>query len=338
MGKHKVTLRAGQRTEVTEPAVTPTLAAPLTAQDRQEWIQEKEWAQERAQEIQLNLEPELPPSEPAEEQPEEQPEGQPEEQLEGQPPQPVGEESQLEESSNVIEVINEAIEEVEETAPRVVSASALNDAVTVTLSEEVSSVKMDTTGGDGSPEVTLASGETYKIGIWDSNHDSFLSLTGIQESGTTVILSASGAQAEKQYIAGVYTGSIGQPDFTEVAASDSFTFLFTESNHSFTENNNSGLSAFTVGGQDVLGLAGVEVADPSNDPGATLQAVTFSNFKGIAATAADANGTVTITLNGAPVLDPANQEITENDVIVVTVAARDGMTAKFYKITVGITP
>ncbi|MHB9093561.1 MAG: S-layer homology domain-containing protein [Eubacteriales bacterium] len=65
-GGRTTTLAGEQRTEVTEAGAPPTPPAPLTTEDKQNWVALKEWAQERANEIQAVQEQELPPPAPAE--------------------------------------------------------------------------------------------------------------------------------------------------------------------------------------------------------------------------------------------------------------------------------
>ncbi|MBU7005631.1 S-layer homology domain-containing protein [Phosphitispora fastidiosa] len=100
-----------------------------------------------------------------------------------------------------------------------------------------------------------------------------------------------------------------------------------------TPNSDATLAAFTVGGIDVTGLAGLEVSNPMTDQGAELEITDFTDFTGIAAAAADANAAVTVTVNGIPAADPVHQAVAENDVIVVTVVAEDGTTVRHYKVT-----
>jgi predicted extracellular nuclease len=94
------------------------------------------------------------------------------------------------------------------------------------------------------------------------------------------------------------------------------------------------LSTFTLGGQDAMGLANVNVSDPVNDAGATMYVADFTSFAGIAATTTNGNATFSVTLNGN-VVDPADyatQALVDGDVVVVTVTAEDG-TMGYYKVT-----
>lgn len=102
----------------------------------------------------------------------------------------------------------------------------------------------------------------------------------------------------------------------------------------YAYSNDATLSTFTLGGQDVLALSGIVVANPATDPGATLHVDNFTGFAGIVAAATSAKATFAITLNGATV-DPtsyATQALADGDVVVATVTAEDG-TVKHYKVT-----
>lgn len=95
------------------------------------------------------------------------------------------------------------------------------------------------------------------------------------------------------------------------------------------------LSTFALGGQSVLELANVLVADPAADAGAILNIEDFTGFEGIAVTSTDANATIEVELNDV-VVEPANyatQVLAEDDVVVVTVTAEDMVTVKYYKVT-----
>lgn len=100
-------------------------------------------------------------------------------------------------------------------------------------------------------------------------------------------------------------------------------------------DSNANLSAFTVGGLNSLGLSGVVVNDPAADPGAILPVIDFTGFNGIVATTASAGASRTVTKNGIPIAEGnlATQPIIQNDVIVVTVIAENGITTKYYKVT-----
>ncbi|HRC95022.1 MAG TPA: Ig-like domain-containing protein, partial [Tenuifilaceae bacterium] len=102
----------------------------------------------------------------------------------------------------------------------------------------------------------------------------------------------------------------------------------------YAYSNDATLSTFTLGGQDVLALSGIVVANPATDPGATLHVDNFTGFAGIVAAATSAKATFAITLNGATV-DPtsyATQALADGDVVVATVTAEDGI-VKHYKVT-----
>ena len=102
-----------------------------------------------------------------------------------------------------------------------------------------------------------------------------------------------------------------------------------------TANDDPTLSAFTIGGQNALGLTNVVVSNPETDPGAELWVADFTDFSGIVATTNDVNATRTVTLNGTTVAEEnlAAQTVAEDDVIVVTVVAEDGTTTQYYKVT-----
>lgn len=126
------------------------------------------------------------------------------------------------------------------------------------------------------------------------------------------------------YIAFKYTGS----------DSDGKTWQIDDINIEQFLSDDASLETFTLGGEDVTGLTGLEVADPVNDAGATLYVDDFTGFEGIGIDATDAAATVTIELNGS-VVDPDNyatQALADGDVIVATVEAEDGTTA-YYKVT-----
>jgi uncharacterized repeat protein (TIGR02543 family) len=90
------------------------------------------------------------------------------------------------------------------------------------------------------------------------------------------------------------------------------------------------LSKFEIGGENVLGLGGINTPE-----GATLVVADFTGFQGIEVEAADHNATVTVALNDAELDgDLATQDIAANDVIVVEVVAADGETKGQYIVTV----
>ena len=99
-------------------------------------------------------------------------------------------------------------------------------------------------------------------------------------------------------------------------------------------SNDATLSTFTLGGEDVTGLTDLEVADPVNDAGATLNVADFTGFEGIVIEATDAAATVTVELNGTEVVegDYATQALADGDVVVATAEAEDG-TMAYYKVT-----
>ncbi|HNS30861.1 MAG TPA: Ig-like domain-containing protein, partial [Tenuifilaceae bacterium] len=98
------------------------------------------------------------------------------------------------------------------------------------------------------------------------------------------------------------------------------------------------LATFTLGGEDALQLLGVVVNDPVTDAGATLFVDDFTGFVGIEAIPTDANATVTVTINGTIVdeADYATQTFANGDVVLATVVAEDGISTKYYKVTMVI--
>ncbi|MDG6243592.1 MAG: cadherin-like beta sandwich domain-containing protein, partial [Methanolobus sp.] len=99
-------------------------------------------------------------------------------------------------------------------------------------------------------------------------------------------------------------------------------------------SDDASLTNFTVGGEDVLILSGLEVVDPINDTGAELEVADFTGFQGIIAEANYSTATLFITLDGVDVTATADTvPIAENNVIVVTVVAEDGETVQHYKVT-----
>jgi endonuclease I len=100
-------------------------------------------------------------------------------------------------------------------------------------------------------------------------------------------------------------------------------------------DSNANLSAFTIGGANALALSNVVVNDPVSDPGAVLPVTDFTGFAGIVATPASASASRVVTINGTPIAEGnlPTQSISQNDVIVVTVTAENGITTKYYKVT-----
>ncbi|MDX9846333.1 MAG: Ig-like domain-containing protein [Tenuifilaceae bacterium] len=100
-------------------------------------------------------------------------------------------------------------------------------------------------------------------------------------------------------------------------------------------SNDATLSTFTLGGQSVLELTGLVVADPAADAGATLNVEDFTSFAGIDVVPTDANATLEVKLNGA-VVEAANlatQALADGDIVVVKVTAEDETTIIQYKVT-----
>lgn len=109
---------------------------------------------------------------------------------------------------------------------------------------------------------------------------------------------------------------------------ETYTINFTEA----AAKTDATLSAFTVNGVDVLAYANL-VVDPSTEPGATMWFNNFTDAMGIVATQNDADATVSIKKNDVEVVDPANEPLADNDVILITVTAQDVAVVKYYKIT-----
>ena len=103
-------------------------------------------------------------------------------------------------------------------------------------------------------------------------------------------------------------------------------------------SNDASLSVFTVGGEDVLSLANIEVGNPEIDEGAKLWVEDFEGFSGIVATPTDINANRIVELNGDVVLDEnlLTQVVHEDDVIVVSIIAENEITTKNYKVTVNL--
>ncbi len=100
--------------------------------------------------------------------------------------------------------------------------------------------------------------------------------------------------------------------------------------------DNASLKYFTVGGEDVLELEGIEVEDPEVDEGAELVVEDLEGFAGITAITAEPEASRVVALNGDPVDegDLADQPLESGDVIVVAVTAEDEETENHYKVTV----
>lgn len=100
--------------------------------------------------------------------------------------------------------------------------------------------------------------------------------------------------------------------------------------------DNASLKYFTVGGEDVLELEGIEVEDPEVDEGAELVVEDLEGFAGITAITAEPEASRVVALNGDPVDegDLADQPLEYGDVIVVAVTAEDGLNVKHYKIEI----
>ena len=132
------------------------------------------------------------------------------------------------------------------------------------------------------------------------------------------------------------TQSISEDDviLVEVTAEDGETTKYYKVSMYRILSDNASLSSFSVGGEDVLVLDNIEVSNPE-ETGAVLWEEDFSDFSGIVATPTDSNASRTVKLNDA-VIDDADlltQSISEDDVILVEVTARDGESIRYYKVT-----
>jgi predicted extracellular nuclease/sulfur carrier protein ThiS len=119
----------------------------------------------------------------------------------------------------------------------------------------------------------------------------------------------------------------GNPMLT--SASASFTTVV------YIPSDDATLSVFELGSESVLGLTGILVADPENDPGATLYVDDFGTFIGILVETTDANATVEVTINSVAVdeEDYGTQVFMADNIVLATVTAEDGTTKKYYKVT-----
>ncbi len=99
--------------------------------------------------------------------------------------------------------------------------------------------------------------------------------------------------------------------------------------------NDATLETFALGGENVLDLYGIIVTNPTTDPGATLFVDDFSTFSGIQLVPADDNASATLKINGVTIAPEAyqNQSFASGDVVVATVVAENGVTTKYYKVT-----
>jgi len=136
--------------------------------------------------------------------------------------------------------------------------------------------------------------------------------------------------------ADLLTQSISEDDviLVEVTAEDGETIKYYKVSMYRILSDNASLSNFSVGGENVLLLDDIEVANPE-ETGAILWKEDFSDFTGIVATPTDSNASRTVKLNDAVVddADLLTQSISEDDVILVEVTARDGETVKYYKVS-----
>lgn len=99
-------------------------------------------------------------------------------------------------------------------------------------------------------------------------------------------------------------------------------------------SNDATLGTFTLGGVNMLGLAGVS-GDLETLAGASYEKLDFTGFAGIVADPNGASATYIVKLNES-VVDPANyatQALSADDVVLIDVTAQDGSTHKYYKVT-----
>ncbi len=98
--------------------------------------------------------------------------------------------------------------------------------------------------------------------------------------------------------------------------------------------NDATLSAFTLGGKNMLALDGIVVTKPS-DKGAFLEVDNFGTFIGLVATPNDANAQRVVMVNGDVIEETNLAALTfaSGDEILITVVAEDTKTTKLYKVT-----
>lgn len=114
----------------------------------------------------------------------------------------------------------------------VTGISAVNKTVSVTMNQSVANVGKTDAGNETIvPHVTLADGKTYKVGIWDEQHEIdgyMLSVNEVARSGSTFTLTAHATPYYNGYTYAVvlYTGHKGRSDYVE-AARKSFAFSTT---------------------------------------------------------------------------------------------------------------
>jgi len=193
----------------------------------------------------------------------------------------------------------------------------VNFAVQLGVDATLSDIKVDGTTVEGFSKIVL----TYNVE---------LPYGSTQVPEVTYTLSDTKAHAVK-------TDAVQLPGTTTivVTAEDGTTQLTYSINFTVTPpSNNATLSAFTLGGDNVLALPNIVVANPATDAGATKYKADYTGFAGIVATPA-AGATRVVTLNGNAVAEGslATQALAPGDVIVVTVTAQDGTTTGYYKVT-----
>jgi hypothetical protein len=157
-GGQTVDLNAGQRTEVAASGAPPAPPAPLTTEDKKEWVAQKEWAQERAQEIKAKQEQELPPPTPAEKPEQPTPPQQPQTQVPDQQKSPI--------PTDIISIVESALTSVEQSAA----------SVTVDSGGSSTSSGGGTTGGTSSSQTTIRISSVERTSV---------SSTGVQANDTS---------------------------------------------------------------------------------------------------------------------------------------------------------
>ncbi len=94
------------------------------------------------------------------------------------------------------------------------------------------------------------------------------------------------------------------------------------------------LTVFTLGGKNVLNLDNIVVNDPDDD-GAVLEVENFIGFYGVEVYPRHIDANFTVHINGNEIShdDLENFDLSEGDVVLVTVISADESTTKYYKAT-----
>ncbi|NLU50415.1 MAG: hypothetical protein GXX09_08400 [Syntrophomonadaceae bacterium] len=216
-----VNVAQGQQTTITSAQAPPAPPAPMPPAEQQAWQQVRNWVEQTAQAIDNNT--------PVVEAP-------------AQVEQPAVQEQQQQQAT-VSDITQQVMDSFNQSTGGTTTSTTSNNSggggssgdsntvsiqtvnatgttLIITLSKGVLSSVLD----DYVPKVTLTDGNTYKIGVWDSNGNPSICLEGIQSSGTTVTIMAVGAQSGINYTAKLYTGTLYEPDFSTVASSNPFVF------------------------------------------------------------------------------------------------------------------